>query len=47
MSRTKPETVINLLDYLIDRIHELVEQGLVAEATSLYEEYSELFDVYD
>ena len=47
MSETKEQVLKNFLDYLIDRIHELVEQGLVAEATSLYEEYSELFDVYD
>ena len=46
MTETKDQVLNNLLDYLIDRIHELAEMGLLDEATSLYQEYSEWIDVY-
>jgi hypothetical protein len=45
MSETKDQVLNNFLDYLIDRIHELAEKGLLDEATSLYQEYSEWINV--
>ena len=46
MTETKDQVLNNFLDYLIDRIHELAEMGLLDEATSLYQEYSEWIDVH-
>lgn len=46
MTETKSQAINNLLDYLIDRIHELADKGLMDEATSLYQEYKEWIDVY-
>ena len=39
MTETKDQVLNNYLDYLIDRIHELAEMGLLEEATSLYQEH--------
>lgn len=47
MSETKDQVLNELLDYLIDRIHELAEMGLLDEAASLYQEHVEWIDVYN
>jgi hypothetical protein len=46
MTETKEQVLNNFLDYLIDRIHELADKGLLEEATSLYQEYSEWINVH-
>lgn len=35
-----------LVDSIIDRMHKLAEEGQLDDATSLYEEFKELIDVY-
>jgi hypothetical protein len=41
MTNAKTQEFTKDLDYLIDKIHELVEKGCIDEAISLYDTYQE------
>jgi len=41
MTNAKTQEFTENLDYLVDKIHELVEKGCIDEAISLYEAYQE------